>query len=104
MKTLCIELDETGAVRVSVNGEPVGLIEELKLLANYSGKTSVDITFCSVHKVLEATQSGGHDEARQRLLANIESYHRLVADLPFVEVFDRADTLPTGMPAVRPED
>lgn len=107
MKTLRIEVDEAGTVRVSVDGSPIGLIEELKLVAGMNGKVGVNITFCNLNKladVFNPSKVEESQEVRQRLLDSIERYHKLVADLPFVEVFDRADTLPTGMPAVRTED
>lgn len=103
MKKMTIELDELGAVRVSVNGQPVGLIQELKLIAAADGRPSVSITFTSLSKLSGALQQG-ESEVRETLSSSLEWYHELVSGFSFVDVFDRADTLPSGMPAVRPEE
>lgn len=99
MKKLCIEIDTGGALRLSVDDEPVGLIQDLKLIAGSDTPPTVDVIFSSLSS-LPADSSGLRDE----LLESLDRYHKLLEGFPFVKIFEKADTLPEGMPAVSPGD
>lgn len=93
MGTLTIEVQPDGQLSVLLDGVPVGLLEHLTLVADKDGVPSVSITFTDPNMFVGA----------QRECA-IELVRRLSERLkknPFVEVFDRTDTLPSGMRAVR---
>ncbi len=97
MKTLSIHVQGDGKVTIELDGVRIGLIQELTLEAVKDGAfPKVSITFINPNTM--------PPNRRQEVLKLLEYYLELVSGHPFIRVFDKADTLPSGMPAVREEE
>lgn len=100
--SLIIEVEKDGVVKVSIDGIVIGLVRSLTMHAEAEALPRVSIVMSSVR-----TASGELSTPDEVLLSQLqqvlERYKRALNAHPLIEVSDYHDTLPQGMPAVRPE-
>jgi hypothetical protein len=95
MEGLAIHISKEGIIRISIDGLAIGLIEDFRIEC-VGNSVRVKVSFPDIKSYAES-------ESKTKLEKTIELYKKLFKELPFVQLFDEADTLPTGMPAVKPE-
>jgi len=97
--SLNIDIDDSGIVRVSVRGMVVGLIKSLEVRKMYDDVLpTIQLELVSVDGLPGA--SSDRDHLNKVLLG----YRKLLESHPLVKLRGPHDTLPQGMPAVRPEE
>ena len=95
--SLIIEVEKDGRVRVSIDGIVIGLIRALTMRLEAEVLPRISIVMSNAHSELDAV-------LLTQLQQVLESYKRALNVHPLIEVSDYHDTLPQGMPAVRPEE
>lgn len=94
--SLITEVEKDGVVKVSIDGIVIGLVRSLAMRAEAEMLPRVSIVMCSA-------RSEQDEVLLTQLQQVLESYKRALSAHPLIEVSNYHDTLPQGMPAVRPE-
>jgi hypothetical protein len=95
MSRLTVQVDETGVCRVYVGEHPIGLLEHVILTFSNEALPALQVTFVDTDKLEGITA-----EDQRSMLARIRQYKLLLARNPFVHIFDKGDTQPSGVPIV----
>jgi len=95
--SLIIEVEKDGRVRVSIDGIVIGLIRALTMRLEAEVIPRISIVMSNARSELD-------EVLLTQLQQVLESYKRALNAHPLIEVSDYHDTLPQGMPAVRPEE
>jgi hypothetical protein len=96
--SLIIEVEKDGRVTVSIDGVVVGLLKSLLL------RVDTDDLLPQVHVVMNNARNMPEEMRVEWLQQALDRYRAALRSHPLIEVSDYHDTLPQGMPAVRPEE
>jgi hypothetical protein len=96
--SLIIEIAKDGRTTVSVDGVVVGLIKSIDL------HVEVDEALPRVSVVMNSARELPVEVQAAHLRNVLEVYKRVLSAHPLIAVSEHHDTLPQGMPAVRPEE
>lgn len=99
MAKLTIDIEESGVVRISTGGVVIGLVRALELRVDeeLQPMPHIHISFSNLDEAPKGPE-------KTQLKRTIQRYKDELRKHPLVRVTDYHDTLPQGMPAVRPEE